>query len=105
MSNEEAINLIRIAQAEIEWDYPMEYAIAFDKAIEALERTRWRDAKTEPPEESGEYIVFCKSGYQNVMDYSARHKAFNVHDTEEEPFYRVEVTHWMPPHEPPKSAT
>ena len=56
MTNQEAADLIRIAQAEIEWDYPMEYAIAFDKAIEALERTRWRDAKTEPPK-SGEHVL------------------------------------------------
>lgn len=105
MTNAEAINILR-GQESTYWDTLSEAEHkAFDKAIEALERARWRDAKTEPPEESGEYIVFCKSGYQNVMDYSARHKAFNVHDTEEEPFYRVEVTHWMPPHEPPKSAT
>ena len=36
MTNEEAIGTIEIAIAEVEWSYPMEYAVAFEKAIEAL---------------------------------------------------------------------
>lgn len=35
---EKAIKTIRIAQAEVEWEYPMDYAAAFDMAIEALEK-------------------------------------------------------------------
>lgn len=102
MTNKEAINVLRrqvmaygdtLSEAEHK---------AFDKAIEALERTRWRDAKTEPPEESGEYFVFCKVGYQSVLSYSTRYKAFNAQDTEEEPLYPIEVTHWMPMPEEPK---
>lgn len=38
MTNREAIETIKIAIAEVEWNYPMEYSVAFDKAIEALER-------------------------------------------------------------------
>ena len=38
MNNQEAIEIIRTAVAEVEWNYPMEYAAAFDMAIEALER-------------------------------------------------------------------
>ena len=38
MTYEEAIKTIKIAIAEVEWNYPMEYAIAFEKAIEALEK-------------------------------------------------------------------
>ena len=37
MTNKEAIDLIITAIAQVEWDYPMGYATAFDKAIEALE--------------------------------------------------------------------
>ena len=37
MTNEEAIKTIEIAIAEIEWDYPMNYAVAFEMAIKALE--------------------------------------------------------------------
>ena len=38
MTSQEAIETIKIAIAEIEWDYPMDYAVAFEMAIEALER-------------------------------------------------------------------
>ena len=38
MTEEEAIKTIEIAIAEVEWNYPMDYAIAFEKAIEALEK-------------------------------------------------------------------
>lgn len=38
MTNKEAIAIIKIAIAEVEWDYPMDYTVAFEKAIEALEK-------------------------------------------------------------------
>ena len=38
MTPEEAIKTIEIAIDEVEWDYPMEYSIAFKAAIEALEK-------------------------------------------------------------------
>ena len=38
MTPEEAIKTIRVAIAEVEWNYPMDYAIAFETAIEALEK-------------------------------------------------------------------
>ena len=38
MTPEEAIKTIQVAIAEVEWNYPMEYAIAFETAIEALEK-------------------------------------------------------------------
>ena len=38
MTNEEAIKTIKIAIAEVEWNYPMDYAIAFENAISALEK-------------------------------------------------------------------
>jgi tartrate dehydratase alpha subunit/fumarate hydratase class I-like protein len=38
MTNQEAIEIIKIAIAEIEWNYPMDYVEAFEKAIKALER-------------------------------------------------------------------
>ena len=36
MTNEEAIKMIEMAIAEVEWNYPMDYAVAFEMAIEAL---------------------------------------------------------------------
>lgn len=38
MTTEEAINIIDIAIAEVEWCYPLEYAEAFEVAKEALEK-------------------------------------------------------------------
>lgn len=38
MTNKEAIETINIAIAEVEWNYPMDYAIAFEMAIDALEK-------------------------------------------------------------------
>ena len=38
MTSEEAIKTIQVAIAEVEWNYPMEYATAFETAIEALEK-------------------------------------------------------------------
>ena len=34
----EAIETIKIAKAEVEWNYPLDCQIAFDMAIEALEK-------------------------------------------------------------------
>ena len=36
MTNAEAIAALEMMQAQIEWDYPMEYAVAIDMAIEAI---------------------------------------------------------------------
>jgi hypothetical protein len=55
MTNKEAIEIIKAARAEVEWEYPMEYAAAFDKAIEALEKCEkiekiiksWKDGTIE----------------------------------------------------------
>lgn len=38
MTNKELIETIKIAKAEVEWYYPMDYQIAFDEAIEIIER-------------------------------------------------------------------
>lgn len=38
MTTREAIEIIRTAIAEVEWNYPLNYAVAFDMAIGALEK-------------------------------------------------------------------
>ena len=38
MKPEEAIEIIKVAIAEVEWNYPMDYTVAFEEAIEALEK-------------------------------------------------------------------
>lgn len=38
MNAEEIIKILRLIQAAVEWDYPMEYSAAIDAAIEILEK-------------------------------------------------------------------
>lgn len=38
MTNKELIETIKIATAEVEWCYPLDYQIAFDETIEIIER-------------------------------------------------------------------
>ena len=38
MTAEEAIKTIEVAIAEVEWEYPLDYSVAFETAIEALEK-------------------------------------------------------------------
>ena len=38
MTTQEAIETLKLMQAQVEWDYPMEYAAAVDMAVEALQK-------------------------------------------------------------------
>lgn len=38
MTPEEAIKTIQVAIAEVEWEYAMDYSVAFETAIKALEK-------------------------------------------------------------------
>ena len=38
MNAQEVIDIMKIAIAEVEWNYPLDYAIAFKEAIKALEK-------------------------------------------------------------------
>ena len=38
MTNQEAIDIIKTAIAQVEWDYPINYAAAFDLAIKAMKK-------------------------------------------------------------------
>lgn len=40
MTIPEAKEVIKTAIAEIEWEYPMNYAVAFDMAIDALDKVQ-----------------------------------------------------------------
>ena len=42
MTSREAIDTIRTAIGQVEWEYPMDYAAAFDMAIQALEKQEAR---------------------------------------------------------------
>ena len=38
MTTQGAIETLKLIQGQIEWDYPMEYAVAVDIAVDALEK-------------------------------------------------------------------
>jgi hypothetical protein len=50
MTPKKAISTIRMAIAEVEWEYPMDYAVAFEMAIEALDKSnQWVSVEEQPP--------------------------------------------------------
>ena len=55
MTNEEAITTLTMMRVQIEWDYPMEYAVAIDMAIEALRSATDINVATKEPE-----IIHCR---------------------------------------------
>ena len=69
MTNKETIETIKIAISEVEWNYPMDYTIAFEEAIKALikaDKYRWHDLRKNPddlPEDNG----YGESDYVLVM--------------------------------------
>ena len=64
MTAEEAIKTIQIAIAEIEWNYPLDYSIAFKTAIKALEK----QIPKKPINEECYYICPCCRGELGVSD-------------------------------------
>lgn len=65
MKPQEAIETIKIALAEVEWEYPMDYAVAFETAIEALEKQdneQWHWTAEEKPNSS----KHCIYSYGNI---------------------------------------
>ena len=64
MTPEEAIKTIQVAIAEVEWEYPLDYSIAFKTAIEALEK----QIPKKPINEECYYICPCCRGDLGVSD-------------------------------------
>lgn len=57
------------------------------------------------PPKSGEYFTYGTSCGVYPYAYSAKHKAFNAHDSQEVPEHAIrEVTHWYPRPLPPVTA-
>ena len=64
MTPEEVIKTLEVAKAEVEWNYPMDYAVAIDEAIEALNKQI-----PKKPELKGEYYVCPVCGvYQEISE-------------------------------------
>lgn len=69
MTREEAIKIIEVAKAEVEWEAPLDYQIAFDFAIEALKQYAQREKgkwiiKDNPG--TGWYRVTCSECGEDV---------------------------------------
>ena len=64
MNLEEVIKTLELAKAEVEWDYPMDYAVAIDEAIEAVDKQI-----PKKPEIKDEYYVCPVCGvYQETSE-------------------------------------
>lgn len=77
MTNKEAIETINIAMAEVEWDYPMDYTVAFEMAIDALERQVPKKPNYVPDDDTCVYYHWECPECGNYYSYSIR-KTFSV---------------------------
>lgn len=70
MNLKEVIKTLEIAKAEVEWNYPMDYAVAIDEAIEAVD-------KQIPREPIGDLHSVphyrCSVCYSSVKTYRGQH--------------------------------
>lgn len=53
------------------------------------------NSEADLPAESKDYFIINKSGSSiAILPYSAKHKAFNAHDTDDNADYTIEVSYW-----------
>lgn len=64
MTAEEAIKTIQVAIAEVEWNYPIDYSVAFKTALNALEK----QIPKKPINEECYYICPCCRDDLGVSD-------------------------------------
>lgn len=109
MTLEEVVSTIEIAIAEVEWNYPLNYAIAFEEAISALKEKQeqrrnnmeWISVKDRLPKPGTRVLLtgnnFVGEGYIDDNGEWERYYCGKVSET-----LGVYVAHWMPLPEPPK---
>ena len=60
MTPQEAIKTIKVAISEVEWDYPMDYTVAFEEAIKALEKQMYNCADCRHADyASNSHMIYC----------------------------------------------
>ena len=88
MTNKEAIETIKIAMAEVEWNYPMDYTVAFEMAIDAIEKQmkpKWNKTSEVKPTEEKEYL--CCSIYNNRPHFTVLGWSNDLYEVSEFDFY------------------
>lgn len=134
MTNQEAIETIKTAIAQVEWDYPMDYAVAFDMAVKALQEVpdtnagKWISVKDRmPPERETIFAklngtkqwhpsMFMKSSddvrvavrFEDGTRMVTHDHTFDgkwYSEKEGSAYPKRTVTHWMPNPELPKEET
>ena len=67
MTPQEAIKTIKVAISEVEWEYPMDYPVAFEEAIKALEK----QIPKKPPQDSvgSYYFPTCPNCHKELESY------------------------------------
>lgn len=96
MAVKEAIKTLKLMQAQVEWEYPMDYAVAIDEVVKALEAQEWIPCSERLPEEIGTYLVTLDykehgTGITTLWFHGSLGWDYRVADV---------VTAWMPLPEP-----
>lgn len=67
MTPQEAIDTLKIAITEVEWNYPLDYAVAMEMGIEALKK----EIPMKPIEYDSEFLHFgdCPCCQKSINDY------------------------------------
>ena len=69
MKNAEAIQTLKLMQAQVEWEYPMDYAAAIDEAIKALEAQEWVPCKERLPETEEQVLIYAWNVHYVLAKY------------------------------------
>jgi hypothetical protein len=76
----------------------------FESGIKHAREAQWIPVSERLPEESGRYLCYVKEINDLGISYFQWNCAFNKNDTSwSDKLVRMEVTHWQPLPEPPKS--
>ena len=74
MTPQEAIDVIKIAISEVEWDYPMSYAAAFETAVEALEK----QIEKKPNKSDSGFFYLCPNCERFVHRHENSHGNIDI---------------------------
>jgi hypothetical protein len=96
MAVKEAIKTLKLMQAQVEWEYPMDYAVAIDEVVKALEAQEWIPCNPlELPKDKKLWVTHDRWGcrYVNEVYWDMTEWSDNVSDvvaympyTEPEPY-------------------